>query len=142
MLEPKVKLTDQRGVASIPVALSLIMLVIAVGLMIASLSAGERLLAGNLTDSSRAAYYAQSGVRDALERLARNKSYSGSYSIDMAAGGCSAPFAGCATVAVNDGAGTKIASSTGRVGDIYRRVQVEVTLDSNGLITAHSWQEQ
>jgi hypothetical protein len=92
-------------------------------------------------NSDKALNYAQLGTKDALERVVRNKDYVGSYSLDMVSGGCVAPFKGCVNVTVDAGANPKVINSEGQMGEVKRKIQVNVNLDDNGLITNYSWQE-
>ncbi len=132
---------NQSGIASIPTILVLMALIISVGALIATISISDNISVNDTNNSGRALNYAQLGAKDALERIARNKDYSGSYSIEIVSGGCSGIFSGCASVNVSSGLAPKIINIEGRKEDIKRKIQVDVNLDENGLILNYDWKE-
>jgi hypothetical protein len=132
---------QKSGMASIPTVIVLMMLIISVGALIASISISDNLSVNDANNSGRALNYAQLGAKDALQRIARNKDYVGSYSIETVSGGCSNSFSGCTTIMVDSGSNPKIITVEGRVMEIKRKIQVDVNLDSNGLITNYTWSE-
>jgi len=137
----KLKYNNQPGVASIPTVMVLIALIISAGVVISSISISDNTSVGQSNNSDKALNYAQLGTKDALERIVRNKDYVGTYSLDTVSGGCVDPFKGCVSVTVNAGNNPKIINSEGQMGDVKRKIQVNVSLDDNGLITNYSWQE-
>lgn len=132
---------NQPGMASIPTIIVLMALIISAGALIASISISDNISVSDTNNSGRALNYAQLGAKDALERIARNKDYSGTYSIDTVSGGCSGIFSGCAAINVDSGSNPKIINVEGRKEDIKRKIQVKVNLDENGLILNYDWQE-
>lgn len=132
---------DKPGMASIPTVIVLMVLIVSIGALIASMSLSDNLSVSDANNSGRALNYAQLGAKDALERIARNKDYIGTYSMDIVAGGCTDPYAACAIINVAAGSSPKIISVEGRNKEIKRKIQVDVNLDSNGLITSYNWQE-
>ncbi|OGG30545.1 hypothetical protein A3A63_02160 [Candidatus Gottesmanbacteria bacterium RIFCSPLOWO2_01_FULL_46_9] len=74
---------------------------------------------------------AEAGAENALIRLMRTTDYSGE---TLTVGG------GNATVTVGGDSSTKIATSTGVVGDFSRTIQVTAGID-NGVLTVRSWEE-
>lgn len=136
----KLKL-NQKGFASIPTVIVILILIVSIGVLISSISVADNLTVSGLLDSNKALNFAQSGAKDALEKIARNKDYNGSYNMEMVAGGCSGAYAGCAAVNVNSDSSPKIVTVEGRVGSMKRKIQVNAVLDSSGLITSYSWQE-
>ena len=141
---------NQRGVATVPIILVFGILTVAVGIGITALSFSENLSAQGSYNSTKALLYAEAGVRDALEHLARNKNYSCAtsdcYSLDLATNGCANNTA-CARVSVSTGAGTiadpKIILSKGQAVLNVRRLQASVVFDSNlhGEIASTTWVE-
>jgi hypothetical protein len=132
---------NQAGMASIPTVLVLMALIISVGVLISSISISDNASVSDTNNSGRALNYAQLGAKDALERVVRNKDYVGSYTLDIVSGGCVDPYNACANVVVATGSDPKIINVEGRSRDLKRKIQVDVTLDSNGLITSYKWQE-
>jgi hypothetical protein len=132
---------EQGGMASIPTVVVLMLLIVSVGALVASISISDTVSVSETNNSGRALNYAQLGAKDALQRIVRNKDYTGSYEIEMVSGGCVMPYSACATMTVDSGSSPKIINAEGRVKDIKRKIQVEVNLDNNGLITSYDWQE-
>lgn len=137
----KFRYNNKPGVASIPTVMVLIALIVSAGVVISSISISDNMSVSQSNNSDKALNYAQLGTKDALERIVRNKDYVGTYSLDMVSGGCVDPFKGCVVVTVNAGATPKIINSEGQMGEVKRKIQVNVSLDDNGLITNYTWQE-
>lgn len=139
-----------KGVAALPTIMALTILILVVGLSIAEISITESFISLGQKQSSQALSYAETGARDALIRIARDKNYTCTstdcYTIDMVENGCTAGD-GCAAITVSSGAGTvvdpRIITSRGEVKDNIRRMQVSVVLDAagNGEIVSTAWQE-
>lgn len=132
---------NQSGVASIPTVLVLMALIISASVLIASISTSDNISVSDTNNSGRALNYAQLGAKDALERITRNKDYSGAYVIEIVSGGCSGIYSGCSSINVGSGSSPKVISVEGRKEDIQRKIQVDVNLDDNGLILNYDWQE-
>ncbi|MBI5400805.1 MAG: hypothetical protein HZB12_01670 [Candidatus Yonathbacteria bacterium] len=131
-----------RGVATLPtvILLGVMSLVVAVG--IATLSFTELMISQGGSQSSRALFYAESGARDALMRIARDKTYTCSsadcYLIDFSTNGCTLGN-DCAKVSVSAGS-PKIVTSKGIMKASTRTMQVSVSVDGNGQIATSSTQ--
>lgn len=144
------RLNDQKGLATIPTVMALTILVMAIGIAITSLSLSESFVTLGQDYSTRALFYAETGAKDALEKLARKKNFvcasDSCYSINMVSNGCTSND-GCARVTVSSGVGSiadpKIITSTGQVKTSTRKVQVNVVFDTSlfGEIATASWQE-
>ncbi len=132
---------QKPGIASIPTVLVLMALIISAGILMASISISDNTSVSESNSSEKALNYAQLGAKDALERIVRNKDYTGSYNLNITPGSCSVVPIACASITVATGASPKIINVEGQHGDAKRKIQVDVTLDSNGLITGYSWQE-
>ena len=141
---------------TLPTVIVIAMIALAVVVSITSLAFNELLISQGAAQSSTALFYAESGARDALIRIARNKNYTCSsvdcYNVDFVTNGCT-NGTDCAKVTVSAGLGTtadpKIITSKGIMQAAMRRIQVNVTLDSgtttaslqNGEITSTTWTE-
>ncbi len=142
----------KNGFASLPTMIVITALLITISIGIASISFTELLAVSGERQTREAYLYAETGARDALLRIAKNKNYSCfsgegcPYQIAFAPNGCET-LDGCAFVQVNSGAGTianpKIITSTGRVRTFTRAFEVTVIFDAaqNGEIANASWQE-
>jgi len=145
-----------RGVATIPIVLILGVLALAIALGVATLSYNDSTISQSSNQSSRALFYAEAGARDALTKIARDKTYTCAsadcYLVDFISNGCT-NNTDCAKVTVSSGAGTtgdpKIITSKGIMKSSTRTMQVSVTLDSGtgdptlqyGAITNTEWTE-
>lgn len=129
------------GVASVPTVIVLMALIVSAGVVISSISISDNLSVSQSNNSDKALNYAQLGAKDALERVVRNKDYTGAYNLELVSGGCVDPFIGCVSVTVNPDSNPKIINSEGQMGEVKRKIQVNVNLDENGLITNYAWQE-
>jgi len=142
--------STKRGIATLPTVMLLGIMILAVAVSITAVSLTESYISQGSGQSAQALFYAEAGARDALVRIARNKSYVCSstdcYTIDFTTNGC-ATAGGCATVSVSTGAGSvgdsKIITSKGTMKTSTRTLNVSVVLDSlgNGLITGTTWSE-
>ena len=82
------KIKNNKGIATLPAVMVIGMMALAVVVGITSMAFNELLISEGASQSSNALFYAEAGGRDALTRIARNKIYSGSYSLDFVANEC------------------------------------------------------
>ncbi len=137
-----------KGIATLPVVVAVVVLTLAVTIGITVMSLSEIFSSASSNQSSRALIYAESGAKDALIRIARNKDYtcdtpsSGCYQIEFVSSGCTTND-GCAKITVSAASSPKIIISEGRVKNNIRKIQVDVSFDAslNGQILSTSWQE-
>lgn len=133
-----------RGVATLPTVMVLGIMALVVTVSITTLSFTELFISQGSAQSSRAHFYAEAGARDALVKIARNKTYlcatTDCYSIDFSTSGCSL-LNDCAKVQVTGNDTSKTITSKGIMKSSARTLQVVTTLDTNGLITATVWSE-
>ncbi len=146
MRQPKLK----RGFATIPTILALSLVIIALATGLAALTFTEVSTVMTQQQSNKALLYAETGARDALVRIARNKNYScvtaDCYSLNMVANGCTTDE-GCAKITVSAGTGTsldpKIITAKGIARTNIRKIEVRVVFDvsENGEISSTTWSE-
>ncbi len=145
-----------KGIATLPTVIILSIMVLAVVVSITSVSMNEIVISQSQKESQNALFFAESGARDALTRIARDKTYSCTstdcYLLDFTSNGCSTG-GGCAKISVSSGVGTtadhKIITSKGLSGSSIRIMRVEVELDNGtsddanqkGEITSAIWTE-
>lgn len=150
------KKSKNKGIATLPTIMVIGMMALAVVVSVTAITFNELLISQGSAQSSSALFYAESGARDALMRIARNKNYTcdtvDCYGIDFIEGGCDNDT-DCSLVSVSAGVGTtadpKIITSKGVMRASIRTMQVSVILDSgtedtslqNGEITSSSWVE-
>lgn len=137
-----------RGIATLPTVMVLGVMSLAVAVAITAVSLTELFISQGSIQSNKALFYAETGARDALMRIARNKNYVCSttdcYTIDFSTNGCSLGN-DCAKIMVSSGVGTvpdpKIVTSKGVMKSSGRTLQVQVILDNNGAVTSATWNE-
>src|SRR3990170_8345911 len=124
---------NQRGVALLPVILVLFGLVMVVGVAIAGISVSENTISSTKDASDEALAIAESGIQDALMKLARDKDFtSAGYNLSVSGG--------TATIIVPSGSPKDITSS-GTLNNKTRKIQLTVNADANGKITQSGWTE-
>jgi len=131
--DTRYKIQDRRGVALLPVILVLFGLVMVVGVAIAGISVSENTISSTKDASDEALAIAESGIQDALMRLARDKDFtSAGYNLSVSGG--------TATIIVPSGSSKDI-TSTGALNNKSRKIQLTVNADANGKITQTGWTE-
>ena len=125
---------SQRGVALLPMILVLFGLVAVVGIAIAGISVSESTISSTKDASDEALVIAESGIQDALMKLARGTESAG-YSLPVSGG--------TATITISNVSETYTINSTGALDgkSQKRKIQVIATVDANRKITQTSWQE-
>jgi len=124
---------SQRGVALLPMILVLFGLVAVVGVAIAGISVSENTISSTKDASDKALAIAESGIQDALMKLARDKDFtSAGYNLSVSGG--------TATIIVPSGSSKDITSS-GTLNSKTRKIQLTVNADANGKITQTGWTE-
>jgi len=146
----KNKKITSAGVATLPTVIMITMIILAIGIGITSLSLTEVFISAGQNQSSIALSYAETGARDALIKIARNKKYTCAtadcYSIPFATNGCVTGNE-CVRVSVSAGTGStidpKIITASGQSRSHTKKIQVNVILDpsSNGEIATSTWRE-
>ena len=121
-----------KGIAALATIITMSAFLLAVGILVL-IRGGTSVTTGQYAaQAERAQFLAEAGVQDSLIKLARNKDYS-------SAGYTISENDGITTVSVTQGSQVVILS-TARVTQadaiITRVIRAEVTLDSNGKITA------
>lgn len=133
-----------KGVATLPTVMVLGVMALIVAVSVTTLAFTELFISQGSAQSAKAHFYAEAGARDALTKIARKKNYLCSttdcYSIDFSANGCSL-LSDCAKVQVTGSDTAKVVTSKGIMKSSTRTLQVNVTLDTDGLITATTWSE-
>lgn len=142
----------KSGATTLPAVILLAAVSLVVAVSITTMAFTESFVSQSSAQSSQALLYAESGARDALIKIARNKNFTCSttdcYSIDFSANGC-ALSEDCAKISVSAGTGAtgvpKIITSKGTMRSSTRTIQVLVTLDSgsasDGVISNAVWSE-
>ena len=133
------KLKANNGVAALPTIIIVAMIILLASIGAASSGFVENLISYSELESKKALFAAEAGAKDAFKRIGRNK--------DCNIGGSST----CASysIAVGDatstitvsGTNNKTILSSGQVGNIEVRIQVEAYLDQNNKLIQSSWKQ-
>ena len=104
---------------------------VSVGFLIASLSQSRALGGGSGTLGTQAQFLAEAGIQDALIKIARDKDFTGSFSITSGSSSVAVLVTGGSPIIV-------VATSTvpGSDVSIGMTLQASVTLDADGKITS------
>lgn len=132
------------GVATLPTVMVIGIIALAVAVGVTAVALTESFISQGGIQSNKALFYAEAGARDALIRVARDKTFAtSSYTIDFTtnASGCSGLWNGCATIAV--GLSPRVATSTGTSGVSTRTLVVSISQDTDGAIATSTttWSE-
>ena len=138
----------KHGAAALPAVFALLILIISVVVILSAMSIAGSQMSYLSLKSQKALNYSEAGARDALLRIARDKTYTcdspsdGCYEIEFATDGCSTNE-GCAKITVSSATAPKVIVSNGFAGTNVRKVQVSVTFDAsgNGEILSTAWSE-
>lgn len=130
---------QNKGVAALPTILIIAMVILLVGIGIASSGFVENLSSFGELENKKALFTAESGARDAFKRIIRDKRCN--------TGG--SPSCSSYTLAVGDGTASitvsgddvKTIISVGDMNNKIAKIQVIVSFDSYGKATQTSWQQ-
>lgn len=141
---------NRSGVATLPTIIALGVLVLAIGIGISTASLSELFISEGQSQSQKALNYAEAGAKEAMRRIAINKTYScisqNCYSIPFISNGCVSNDA-CAYISVSSNSGStadpKIVTSTGYAGLYVRTLRVTLEFDASdsGQISSSTWTE-
>lgn len=138
------KYIPAHGIATLPTVMILGVMSLAVAVGITTVSLSESFISQASNQSSKALQYAESGARDALIRIARNKTYlcttADCYTIDFSTNGCSLGN-DCAKMVVTGNDTAKTITAKGIMKSSTRTLQVSATLGTDGDITGVTWTE-
>jgi len=141
-------ITKNKGIATLPTVIVLGMMILAIVVSMTAMTLSGLMISQGQSQSSNALFYAEAGARDALVKIARDKTYTcvttDCYSLDFVTNGCSLGT-DCAKISVTGNNITKIITSKGIMKTSTRTMQVTVNLDGAtndyGLILSTSWIE-
>ncbi len=140
------KNVEKKGVASIPLVMSLLLLIVSVGIFISLVSLSDSLSSSEGEKSNIALEYAKNGAQEALMRIARKPCYqcSDEFEIEMISGGCAGDIKGCSFVTYSPSvlptSSQMIINANGQVEQVVRSIKVDVNLDTYGKIVNYDWQ--
>lgn len=128
-----------KGVAALPTILIIAMVILLVGIGISSSGFIEGLSSFGELENKKALFAAESGAKDAFERIVKNKNCNVgasptclNYSLSVGDG--------TASIAIS-GSDIKTIISSGTVNNIIAKIKVIVSFDQYGKATQTSWQQ-
>ena len=130
-------MNNQRGIAAllVIVGVTALALLIAMGLSLSNFLEND---VSSARQKHREAFFvAEAGIHDAMQRITRNKDYTGSYD-QTTFPIVSSPDTLNITVT---GGATKTITATAVVNNRTGKIQATVPVASNGLVTITGWQE-
>ncbi|MEI7498444.1 MAG: hypothetical protein WCK11_04130 [Candidatus Falkowbacteria bacterium] len=134
--------TNQSGIASLPIIIILLSVVMLMAAVMASLAEQNRSTSADQRDSGLALSFAKAGAEDALLAIARDKNFNQTYQLALVENGCSAPLNGCVNVSVDVGSSPKKITARGQYREYVRIITAEPMIDVSGAITSINWQQQ
>jgi len=120
-----------RGIVSLATVLVIALFLFSIGILM-GIQSGTSVFSGFAGKNAEIAQaLAEAGVQDATLKLARNKDYSGSYTLTQSDG---------STIDISVTAGSPVvivatSTVTQALGVLKRSLRASVTIDSNGVIT-------
>ncbi len=128
--------TPEAGVATLFIVVAISLAVVSIGIL-AAIQGNSSIFAGKSeSQAERANFLAETGVQDALMRIARDKSYGGSYTITETDGVISVNI-----ISDSDKTVSSTATVTWQNNTIQRvRSAIVVVASSTGKITSITWQ--
>lgn len=125
---------NQRGAIALPAILMLASILLAVGLAI-NLSSNNKIeILKNDENAMNAFYIAESGIKDAKERLSRDKSFNSNYAITI--------NGGTAQVSMSGALPAVTIESKGTYQNNVKTVRATLNVNSDGKILSESaWEE-
>jgi len=122
----------RSGIAGLLVTVAVSLFILSIGILIAA-QGGTSIFAGQAAaQANRAQFLAETGVEDALVRLARYKGYTGSYALTEVDGTVAVSVSGASSTP------TIVSTSTvsNGVNTVQRTIQAQLTIDGDGKITS------
>lgn len=128
-----------KGVAALPTIIIIAMIILLAGIGAASSGFVENLISYSELENKKALFAAEAGAKDAFKRIGRNK--------DCNLGG--SPTCASYSIAIGDatstitvsGAENKTILSSGQIGNIEVKIQVETYFDANNKLIQSSWRQ-
>lgn len=134
MIKKDKKILSQKGLVAMPAIVILSIIMLTIGITTSFLSFNQNNISANNHLSQKTYYIAETGIKDAFLKIARNKKYDTDYSLPINNGIANIVFD---TSIPNQ---TKIIS-TGIINNYTKKIQVTLNVTTNGKVTLESWIE-
>ena len=133
----KIFIDDPRGIAALLSIVGVGMIVLLISLALSMGNFLENDASSARVKHREAFFVAEAAAHDAIQRITRNKDYTGSYT-ETSLPIVTSPD----TISVSvTGTTTKTITATAVVKGRTGKMQATITVDSNGLVTITGWQE-
>lgn len=127
--------SDVKGAIALPTILMLASLLLAIGLAMNLTSYNKIEIIKNNENALSAFYIAEAGIKDAMEKVARNKNYSANYILQVNNGSANIDFNS------SPPPNQIIITSTGIFDSNTKKIRASFNVDNNGKLTPLSWEE-
>lgn len=132
----------ESGVAALPAILIITLILLTVGVMMASTGVIESVISFSQKKSTESFYLAEAGLKDTLMKIARNKNYVSVDDTSCSGGVCTLVFDEDKKTEITvTGTDPKTVTVTGSVGKIKRTISNVVNVNTYGKVTNQSWGE-
>lgn len=129
-----------KGVAALPTIILIAMVILLAAVGVASSGFIEGLISYGELESKKTLFAAEVGARDAFERVVRNKRCNidaspscSNYSLDVGDA--------IASIVVSGSGSARTIVSTGQIGVVKSKIQVEISFDANDKAVQTSWRQ-
>lgn len=129
------QIKKSKGLATIPTIIILSLVILAIGASMMTSGFIESLMSKTAIEVQESFYLSDSGIDDALLKIARDKN------LGVIPGNWSLPTLGSSTITVSGDATTRVINSLGIISEKQKNLKTNVTLNEYGQITATSWEE-
>ena len=136
---PNSNTNSNNGAAALPTIIIIAMIILLAGIGAASSGFVENLISYSELESKKALFAAEAGAKDAFKRIGRNKNCNTDAPITCA--GYSINVGDATSTITVSGGDNKTILSSGQVGSIEVRIQVEIYFDQNNKVIQSSWKQ-
>jgi len=131
-------LPNNVGLATIPIIIILSLIILAIGASMMTSGFIESLMSKTLIETQESFYLSDSGIDDALLKIARDKDLGKDTPINW---GLPTSGTNSSDIIVSGDATNRVIDSTGIISEKQRNLEAGVTLNDYGKITATTWEE-
>ncbi len=133
-MKKRKKYLFEKGAIALPSVLILSAVLLAIALALSLSSNSQNNMTQSKDKSIRAFYIAEAGIKDAEEKIARNKNYDTNYNLPLNGGNA-------AITIDNSIPSNTIVTSEGTLENNTKTIEVILNVDGNGKALQSSWKE-
>jgi len=132
----------EKGAAALGLILTLLAILLVAGFIISSSGFIQNEAVSNQDRAAAAFYAAETGIRDAMQKISRNKNYSDTNGYGLTVGESSAYVSVVVLSSPTKSVpGQTQITSSGTNGNNTKKIKAAVDIDFNGKVTVNSWEE-